>query len=347
MHRYLKESGYQNIVRTPAYLFAEGQIPVALVAHADTVFKEEKGEKPVYYDREQGICWSPKGLGADDRAGIYAIIKLIKMGLRPHVIVTTDEEMGCVGAVKMVGKHGECPFKDLRFIIQLDRRGTDDCVFYDCENPEFTEFIETYGFKFAYGSLSDISVIAPAWKIAAVNLSIGYENEHSAVETLNIPAMCHTIERVATILHDVENNLDDIPVYEYIEAPYMWENWGSGYTQGWSGTSHAYNYDTGYSYFQTCSLCNGRFDDTELTTLYVKTPPKSKENKSSFSVSTMRVCTNCFGSSSTGVHWCKDCYRGWVLEDDEEDMKAAKKGADWTCPFCTPSKRTESSEEKD
>ena len=27
-------------------------------------------------------------------------------------------------------------------IFQLDRCGSDDCVFYDCDNPDFTKYVE-------------------------------------------------------------------------------------------------------------------------------------------------------------------------------------------------------------
>ena len=69
-------------------------------------------------------------------------------------------------------------------IFQLDRRGSDECVFYDCDNPDFIKYVESFGFKEAYGSFSDISIIAPAWGVAAANLSVGYYLEHSNAEYL-------------------------------------------------------------------------------------------------------------------------------------------------------------------
>ena len=101
----------------------------------DTVFKHPARE--VFYDRQQNVIWSPDGLGADDRAGVFAIIQIIKKGLRPHIIFTTDEESGAWGATALSKE--QCPFEDLRYVIELDRRGSNDCVFYDCENLEFTE----------------------------------------------------------------------------------------------------------------------------------------------------------------------------------------------------------------
>lgn len=210
MIKYLK-SKYTTVVSTNDYTYAVGDIPIALVAHMDTVFKFPADE--VFYDRQKNVMWSPNGLGADDRAGVFAIIQIIKKGLRPHIILTTDEEIGARGAYQLSAI--DCPFKDLRYIIQLDRRGSNDCVFYDCNNPQFTDYIETFGFVEAIGSFSDISVICPAWKVAGVNLSIGYRDEHSISEVLFVGHMLSTIDKVCRMLQE-----KDIPHFEYIPAMY-------------------------------------------------------------------------------------------------------------------------------
>ena len=67
---------YSNLTYTGDYLYAIGDIPIGLVAHVDTVFPEPPED--IYYDREKGVMWSPQGLGADDRAGVFAILKIIQ-----------------------------------------------------------------------------------------------------------------------------------------------------------------------------------------------------------------------------------------------------------------------------
>ena len=89
LYKILKRH-YKNIINTSDYIIAQGDIPVALVAHMDTVFKAPPTE--IYYDRRKNVMWSPTGLGADDRAGVFSILQLIKAGYRPHVIFTTDED---------------------------------------------------------------------------------------------------------------------------------------------------------------------------------------------------------------------------------------------------------------
>ena len=203
-------SVYPNVVETDEYLFAEGTIPVCLVAHMDTVFGMLPEE--IFYDHEQQVMWSPQGLGADDRAGIYAILTIINQGFRPSVVFTTDEEVGCIGATALIMDYPECPFPNLKAILQLDRRGKEDSVFYECDNVDFEKYISQFGFSPNFGSFSDISTIAPKWGVAAVNLSVGYEDEHTCNERLYIKHLELTIERVKEIL----KSANTMPNFAYI-----------------------------------------------------------------------------------------------------------------------------------
>lgn len=205
---------YPEVIVKEKYIYAEGAIPVALVAHLDTVFSQPP--KDFYFDREQNVMWSPQGLGADDRAGVAAIIKIISDGYRPSVIFTLDEETTAEGAVELSQIH--MPFSKLNMIIELDRQGKNDSVFYKCNNLAFEQYVNKFGFNTAGGTFSDISVFAPYWGVAAVNLSIGYENEHSIGEILHLDWMDRTINRVENIFDDIldlENPNRDIS-YKYV-----------------------------------------------------------------------------------------------------------------------------------
>ena len=209
---YLKQWGYTNIISTKEYIVAEGSIPICLVAHLDTV--NENPPEEIFYDQEQRVMWSPDLLGADDRAGVYAIICILSDGYRPHIIFTTDEEKGCAGASTLVTQESNCPLEKIKAILQLDRRGSEDCVFYDCDNSDFVKYIESFGFVEAHGTFSDISIIAPEWEVAAVNLSVGYYNEHTNHEYLRLDELETTIERVEQMLAAA----DDMPTFSYIPA---------------------------------------------------------------------------------------------------------------------------------
>lgn len=273
MSYYLKPK-YKKFIETEKYIYAEGDIPIALVAHMDTVFKS--GASEVFYDRNKNVIWSPTGLGADDRAGIYAIIQIIKAGLRPHIILTTDEEKGALGASALTRDVPECPFSDLRYLIQLDRRGADDCVFYDCYNKDFIEYVESFGFVENWGSFSDISVIAPAWGIAAVNLSIGYRDEHSVSEVLFVGQMLNTIQKVITMLQAT-----DIPSFNYVPSPFSYSmtRWYKTLSQ-----------ESGQL---ACKCCKKIFDVSELIDV--------KEKDTSRMVP---YCIDCLGDK---ISWCRCC----------------------------------------
>jgi hypothetical protein len=190
---------YDNVFVEDDYLYAVGTIPVAVVAHMDTVFSSPPADWSIFHDAVNGVYWSPYGLGADDRAGVFAIIKLLHEGYRPSVILTLGEEKGGIGARHLIENHPAAE-SNLYFLVELDRQGYNDCVFYQCDNPEFLEFIERFGYTTDFGTFTDISFICPTWGIAGVNLSVGYYNEHSEAEFLFEAILNRTIFLTGKIL---------------------------------------------------------------------------------------------------------------------------------------------------
>ena len=268
MTQYL-QGKYDNVIATKDYIVAIGEIPIALVAHMDTVFKTPVSD--LYYDQRKGVLWSPEGLGADDRAGIFAIIKILQEGLRPSVILTTGEEEGGVGACALTVTYPDCPIPGLKYMIQLDRRGTNDCVFYDCYCPEFVDYVESFGFCERWGSFTDISFLMPEWDIVGVNLSVGYEDEHSLVEILNIGPLFDTIHKVKRMLTEKE-----IPDFLYDEAVVTSSTW-------WKRTG---------VFGQHCSKCKKLHSEYELF------PVHGLDGKVKF------YCPDCIVGN---VEWCDHC----------------------------------------
>jgi len=183
----LKANGYSPLMHEQ-FIYAEGSIPVLLVAHYDTI-----PDAPKYIKNVDGVLSAKKGLGADDRAGIYAILELIKKH-HCYVLFTGGEERGCIGA-RAFTKSGIKP--EVNYIIELDRRGNNDAVYYDGENEEFEKFISSFGWETAIGSCTDICEVAPYLDVMGVNLSIGYQHEHTPLEILDTKVMNETIARVS------------------------------------------------------------------------------------------------------------------------------------------------------
>ena len=314
MRNYLKKYYPKNNIRiTKDYIMCEGNIPVMFVAHMDTVFKFPP--QHIYYDAKQAIMWSPDGLGADDRAGVYLIWRIIQSGYRPHICLTTDEEKGSLGAIQLVLDYPTCPY-DLKYIVELDRQGTNDCVFYSCANKEFAEFVENYGFVTDWGTFSDISEICPAWRIAGVNLSVGYKNEHSAIETLNTRAMMDTYNKVIHMIEDIQN--DDVPYFKYIPDPYEKYYYNLGrkylskyYDYGYPEEEEIYGYRFSSNIPSCqCVKCKKVYDESDVF------PVKSRNGNG-----TRYYCLDCV---STGVNWCAECGEPFETENDNENI----------CPDC-------------
>ena len=189
------------------YFIAWGSLDVALVAHLDTVFDFPPHE--LFYDRDKDIILTlGQGAGFDDRAGVYAILKILTewKDVPPTIIFTLGEEEYGIGAREVAASDNlRNEAKRLKYMIELDRQGKDDCVFYQCISKDFQNYVSSFGFKEQPGSYSDIYFLMDEWQTCGVNLSIGYYDEHTDYEYLRPSQMEVTIIRVLKMLKDVKN----------------------------------------------------------------------------------------------------------------------------------------------
>lgn len=203
----------ENIINTTDYIYAKGDLPVALVAHMDTVFSTPP--RDIFYDKKQEVIWSPEGGIGDDRAGVFGILYILQhTDLKPSIIFTRDEETGGVGAQALVKDYRHPDEIDLKYIIELDRRGFNDCVFYNCANEPFMQYVESFGFKTALGSFTDISFICPTWEVAGVNISTGYFNEHAKSEYLRADVLLTNCQVIIQMLEDA--SFEETPYFIYV-----------------------------------------------------------------------------------------------------------------------------------
>ena len=168
-----------------------------------TVTSTEKDRTPEVQDilvTERYILLSPECkssiqcLGADDRVGVKTILDILEMGLRPHILFTTDEEVGCVGSRKAVEENALEGLKTASMLIQIDRgvheSSWHEMVTYDFD-PEshkeiFDELRKTY--KMATGSYTDVAVLGQHLNKPIVNVSASYRYEHTTDEFINLDA---------------------------------------------------------------------------------------------------------------------------------------------------------------
>ena len=213
LFKTIKNDFPSAVYRKDKYILVPGEAPILLVAHLDTVHHDNV--TVICKSDDGNILMSPQGIGGDDRCGVYGIIKAYENAkVKPWLLFTCDEEIGGVGARQFAN---DLPMKDklekINLIVELDRKGKTDAVYYDCDCPELEEYITSKGFKTQYGSYSDICDVAPALGVAAVNLSSGYYNAHTQHEFINVKYLENTIRKVIEIV----NESPTLPQFEYLE----------------------------------------------------------------------------------------------------------------------------------
>lgn len=214
LKEYLKdEFKDREIISEDGFLYVKGTLPILLVAHMDTVHKEQPTEM-IYAN---GTLSSPMGIGADDRAGIYMILEILKYH-NCSVLFCEDEEIGCIGATKFCRSQLAKELADkFNYLIELDRMNGNDSVFYECDNKEFEEFVTKEYWETNIGSYTDIVELSPVLKAASVNFSCGYYKQHTKDEYLVLAEMERNIQEVCKLIErtDMENKFEFIEKYGY------------------------------------------------------------------------------------------------------------------------------------
>jgi hypothetical protein len=191
-----------------------GEGPAVLIsAHMD-VCRELDPSREITEDGT--VLRSTSGiLGADDRAGIaialHVLERIRKTEFRGTLkfAFTVEEEIGLVGA-----RHLDPAFmEDIDAAIVVDRRGKRDIVtscggFVPFCDPAYGRLFEQAGilagmpdWKVTPGGSSDARVFAERFGIDTVNLSAGYEHEHTDDESLDWVAAFQTVILIETVLH--------------------------------------------------------------------------------------------------------------------------------------------------
>lgn len=213
----IEDTGYTLFASSPQ----DNQ--VCLVAHLDTINTKKKSYSSSYYtgyvgsksstteaDRtpsqddiiytDKYILLSPEAdynidcLGADDRVGVKTIIDVLAMGLRPHILFTTDEEVGCVGSRRAVEENRLEGLSEASMLIQIDRGVHsgywNEMVTYGFDSESQPEIFKKLGetYELTTGSYTDVAVLGPYANKPIVNVSASYQNEHTREEFINLEA---------------------------------------------------------------------------------------------------------------------------------------------------------------
>jgi hypothetical protein len=280
---------------------------VCLVAHLDTHFDtNNRKEMDIYFDSGKKVLWSPQGLGADDRAGIYACMEIYKSfphDKRPLMLFTDGEESGGTGASEVAEICGDFFKEHVGFFLQLDRMGDKETVFYSREPDDFIKYITDFGFTEKIGTFSDVAIISPAVGIASTNVSVGYYNEHYQHELLKLDAMQYSIDKVTKMVAEYNHKLQyKVPINATI--PYGVGLYPSKYLSETEPEDKVYEPIYCYS-------CQSWFDASDSSGM------------------TCPLCGAECTDSKPEKRWCQNC-RDWFTVDDNFRGKFGE----IYCPLC-------------
>ena len=172
-----------------------GTAPVAWSCHTDTVHRTD-GKQRIIYNKNKGIIALSSSektatcLGADDTAGVWLMLEMIRSRKEGLYLFHRAEEIGGLGS-DYIAKNTPELLDGIRAVIALDRKGTDSIITHQiggrCASEAFAQSLasQLVGYKAdCTGSFTDSAnymAIVPECS----NLSVGYANAHTASETLD------------------------------------------------------------------------------------------------------------------------------------------------------------------
>ena len=193
------------------YYIQIGETSTMFTCHLDTADRVQTSVKHVF----DGNIIKTDGssiLGADDKAGMTAILYMIKKKVPGLYYFFIGEEVGCVGSKRLANAWNKTEFsKYIKKVVSFDRRGTDSIITYQmfgrCCSDEFAK--ELANRMNATGNhmrmrLDDTGILTDSAKFVKLvpectNISVGYQNEHTGRECQDIDflrRLCITISNV-------------------------------------------------------------------------------------------------------------------------------------------------------
>lgn len=201
---FYKARGRKVFFKFNNYLFIEGTSNACVVAHLDTVHSRPPVNITEEKHPEKTIFSSKAGIGADDRCGVLAAIKLNELNDNSlNLLFTFNEEIGGLGVKRFIkGKLFNRVKEHINIFLEFDRKGANDYVLYGYRDEEVQRILESVGFVEGYGSYSDVRTLSDNG-VLGVNLSAGYYNQHRKNEYFVLEELEYNITRVNSILQEL------------------------------------------------------------------------------------------------------------------------------------------------
>lgn len=191
--------------------------------HTDTVH-HQGGTQQVMLDSNLQIAYKQdkECLGADDTAGVWIMLEMIKARIPGTYLFHYGEEKGCIGSHALARDHPEL-LRKFKRAIAFDRRGTTSIITFQASQRCCSDiFGKALGDMLQHGYKNDPTGLftdtASYTKLIpeCTNISVGYEHQHCADETLD----CGHLLLLREIVMDVKWH--QLPVDRDPAAPARW-----------------------------------------------------------------------------------------------------------------------------
>jgi hypothetical protein len=165
------------------------------------------------------------GIGGDDKVGIYICMEMLDRLEYCKAAFFRDEEIGCHGSMLANMEF----FKDVRFVLQCDRKGNKDFVYNifgtDLYGEDFfnsvSPILDAYGYSESTGGLTDVYQLAEnGVGVAVANMSCGYYNPHMDDEMINID----DVENCLNMVQCIMTNCTDVYEHKIVKKEYKYFN---------------------------------------------------------------------------------------------------------------------------
>lgn len=217
-----------------------------IAAHYDTVRKNDE----IIVAQKGDIFVNSKNdaLGGDDRCGVAIALALIQEHTRGIFCFFDEEETGCGGSTAMIKMYSTY-IKECTCYIGLDRAHNLDAATYSYRSEKLLAVVGKYGYKEVMGSLTDVSNIEDTYPKATVNLSVGFNNQHSSKESVNVKHSYATYEAMIAIAEEcVDKAFDDIESTSF-DSGYSYSGYGYGGYKSFGKEVAFYDDDYDDSYY--------------------------------------------------------------------------------------------------
>lgn len=179
---------------------------VMISCHTDTVHKNPGKQHLRVVGPIVDLSLTSKSncLGADDTAGVYAALRMIRAGVKATFVFHRDEEIGGKGSRWLAANYPDWIGK-FDICLALDRRGTTDIItsqsWAKCASDEFAWSLAEQlgmGHSPAEGIFTDSANYVDLIPECS-NISVGYQHEHTGFESLNVHYLECLIDRLVKV----------------------------------------------------------------------------------------------------------------------------------------------------